>query len=742
MERAFAAFLLCAAACSSTSPSVCASGRVCPSGSICVDEANVCAAPDQVDACRGLDDGQVCLFDGLPGQCLRAACIPDACGDGRKSPSEDCDPNAALEDTCESLGFNPGQLACSARCTLITTGCDGKCGDGVVNQSEPCDDSAPEVACAFGSATCTADCRADVRECVRVGWSPSQAGTEDLVAVSVVTRSLAFALSSDQVLRFDGVRWTVLPPPPDELAPLVAVAARSEADVWVASSTGLVGHFDGTRWDLTLGANVGQARAIAISDRGLVIAGTTGSALLSDRQWRQLVLPGTDVAGAGAGVYLASTSGVHRLGPAGWETLGGGSFERVGASDDGTVVAARGLEDGRVRVGWLDDGLWRQQELRLGSAPGTRATGLGVNVWQRGALVVSDRGVFHLGEQGWLEIAETVSVNAVAGSGPGFTLGVGANGRVWTYDGLSVVSHAFEALLSDDIYSGFEGLHARTRRDVVFSRVGDDGTRYRRRVDGQWKQSDLAAELGRHLVVWAREATYAAVSERRDASALTFFDDQGFEAPISLASCCATRAVGTRRGQLFLFGPDGARSQAADWRQVSPVSFAGGCAFDNGDAMLFGDDGNVLFRQGVAESVPLPLGELISDVECWSDGTVTAVGPLSATANMFRLVDGAWQPEQGPNAGSLRTLAASGPDDVFAASLGKESNAATALWHRDDNQWSQVLLPEGALVRDVEVGASPHDVFVSAETLAGALPYLIIEITRVRPWSANALPRR
>jgi len=68
---------------------------------------------------------------------------PDAhvvvCGDGVVEQEEACDGVVFAGRTCVTQGFYQGALACTATCTLDTSGCNGSCGDGVVNGPETCD---------------------------------------------------------------------------------------------------------------------------------------------------------------------------------------------------------------------------------------------------------------------------------------------------------------------------------------------------------------------------------------------------------------------------------------------------------------------------------------------------------------------------------------------------------------------------------------------------------------------------
>src|SRR4029077_2758412 len=116
----------------------------------------------------------ICLPPGVPGACT----CRDTCGTVPGiQPGEDCDGTDLGGQTCTSLGFGGGTLACAADCTFDTRGCAAaSCGDGVVGVGEACDPGGIGGASAsFGGATCaslgyplggslvcTADCAAIV----------------------------------------------------------------------------------------------------------------------------------------------------------------------------------------------------------------------------------------------------------------------------------------------------------------------------------------------------------------------------------------------------------------------------------------------------------------------------------------------------------------------------------------------------------------------------------------------------
>ena len=103
----------------------------------------------------------------------------DPCGDGTLEDGEECDGTDLGEATCQSLGYYGGALACTADCTWDRTSCEfaGRCGDGILqeSESETCDgaelDGQTCVSLDYygGALACAADCTLDTTSCETVG---------------------------------------------------------------------------------------------------------------------------------------------------------------------------------------------------------------------------------------------------------------------------------------------------------------------------------------------------------------------------------------------------------------------------------------------------------------------------------------------------------------------------------------------------------------------------------------------
>ncbi len=160
--------------------------------------------PDAGEACDGEALGdQTCESLGFYGGTLTcgsdcafdtAACEQELrCGDGLLQPEwgEICDGDNLDGETCLTLGFHGGALACSDDCRHDLTGCEaaGRCGDGVVQAGfgETCDganlggQTCQTLGFATGTLFCHADCSLDTGACF--DWSAISAGDRHTCAI-------------------------------------------------------------------------------------------------------------------------------------------------------------------------------------------------------------------------------------------------------------------------------------------------------------------------------------------------------------------------------------------------------------------------------------------------------------------------------------------------------------------------------------------------------------------------------
>lgn len=141
--------------------------KVCPVGYVCTPTQQ-CLSPAEVDACRGLVDGDPCdAGDGVVGECREGGCAVAFCGngiidggevcdDGNQRNGDGCNGTCSSDETCGN-GFveieeacdcgdvdHPGPVRCMGTFNgdaICTTTCQlRRCGDGVQDPDEVCDD--------------------------------------------------------------------------------------------------------------------------------------------------------------------------------------------------------------------------------------------------------------------------------------------------------------------------------------------------------------------------------------------------------------------------------------------------------------------------------------------------------------------------------------------------------------------------------------------------------------------------
>src|SRR4051812_21474914 len=80
------------------------------------------------------------------------------CGDGTINAGEDCEGSDLNGASCQSLGFDEGQLGCGKTdCKYVTSLCSKRCGNGVKDPGEECDGTLGVGVCAnFGYQACSA----------------------------------------------------------------------------------------------------------------------------------------------------------------------------------------------------------------------------------------------------------------------------------------------------------------------------------------------------------------------------------------------------------------------------------------------------------------------------------------------------------------------------------------------------------------------------------------------------------
>ncbi len=111
--------------------------------------------------------------------------VPLGCGNGEINGLEECDGNNLNFQTCISLGWAGGQLACTS-CTFNTSACTGTnpCGDGGIDVFEECDGAnlggfgCVDLGYTGGTLSCGADCSFNTSSCT--GTAPCGDGARDI----------------------------------------------------------------------------------------------------------------------------------------------------------------------------------------------------------------------------------------------------------------------------------------------------------------------------------------------------------------------------------------------------------------------------------------------------------------------------------------------------------------------------------------------------------------------------------
>lgn len=113
--------------------------------------------------------GDDCRFDYRT--CSEVGGYEPVCGDGWVTHGEACDGSDLQGETCESAGFDSGELRCSRSCHFDVSGCR-RCGDGVLSGEEACDGddlggtTCEDLGYASGELICDDDCSFNSMNCL------------------------------------------------------------------------------------------------------------------------------------------------------------------------------------------------------------------------------------------------------------------------------------------------------------------------------------------------------------------------------------------------------------------------------------------------------------------------------------------------------------------------------------------------------------------------------------------------
>ena len=169
-------------------------GPVC--GNNLIDGNDVCDGTDLAGstcADLGFETGDLACTANCGGFDL-TGCGLFECGNGKQEGDEDCDGTVGAA-TCSSEGFDNGTLFCTPQCEYDFAQC-GTCGNEIIEPSEDCDIEADLEASCFsegfmtGQLVCGKDCLHDTSGCSTCG-NDMQEGTEDCDGVDVPGKTCA-----------------------------------------------------------------------------------------------------------------------------------------------------------------------------------------------------------------------------------------------------------------------------------------------------------------------------------------------------------------------------------------------------------------------------------------------------------------------------------------------------------------------------------------------------------------------
>jgi len=245
--------------------------------------------PD-LDACTGMTDGTACETSG---SCIDGVCLHH-CGDGIRTGAEECDgADLGSNANCTDLGYyDSAPLACSPACTYdvvgdYSAGCTGKCGDGIVNGPELCEDSL-----GWQDARACLDFGLDAGEMSCAHCGPSFASCREIgLKLKLQDGGSIHGRANDDIwiaegtyaLHFDGTTWMSFPLPQPVAIAFNSIWVESSGHAWVtgtASGTSPgIAFWDGAAWsNVPVFGAVGIANGIWASGAGDAwIVGASGT---------------------------------------------------------------------------------------------------------------------------------------------------------------------------------------------------------------------------------------------------------------------------------------------------------------------------------------------------------------------------------------------------------------------------------------------------------------------------------
>ncbi len=166
-------------------------------GNNIIDGEDVCDGTElgETESCvaLGFEQGQLACTANCGGYDL-SDCGFFECGNGKEEGEEDCDGTVGKE-TCVSQGFDNGTLFCTMDCEYNDDGC-GICGNADIDPAEDCDtekdleETCQGLGFMTGTLGCGDDCLFDTSGCSTCG-NDMQEGSEDCDGVDVPGKTCA-----------------------------------------------------------------------------------------------------------------------------------------------------------------------------------------------------------------------------------------------------------------------------------------------------------------------------------------------------------------------------------------------------------------------------------------------------------------------------------------------------------------------------------------------------------------------
>ena len=705
-------------------------------GDSCHSDCTVPFCGDGVlDPGEGCDDGNLVDGDGCRPDCTR-----QVCGDSILDAWEECETGGAGDlngATCASLGYHPGTLACGEDCRFDTSGCPGRCGDGIQDPTEACDGSdlgTPAADCRTegyyeGMLACGSNCQldpsgcrgscgdgviSDVEACDRYDFGGltcrdySSPGVGTYHAGYLTCQDACASIDTSQCSDYcgDGVRNGF------EICDATDLDQRSCASfAYYQGTLGCTAACDGFDTggcsqycgdgEINPGSTE-QCDGLAQGGLSCVGFGYDGGALrcssyclpltdtCSRTGWKRMTTSVPTLFGVGGSgpmdVWAVGNSGtvLHWDGSA-WATSDASTTANLRAVSARSPTDVWAVGDGGT-VRHFDGVTWTAQ------SPGTAAMLRGV--WSTGSEIfaVGQTGalkgtIAHWDGAAWtvttLLPSSLMALNAVWGTGPAnvFAVGlvVGQGPRVFRWDGATWNAMTLPAGLpaSTNLY----GVSGTSGSDIWA--VGDSVVLH---YDGTtWSQTP-APTVGRLLGVWALGPTDAyAVGE---GGRLIHWDGLAWRALDAGTSAVLYAVWGSGPGDVFVVGAGVILHDDGPATWSTPAVMYAVSGRSQSDVYAVGEAGSIRHYDGAAwTAVASPTTATLRGV--WVSPTtsdVFAAGAIGGAGTIIHFDGSTWTEEVTGAAHDFAAIWGSGPLDVWAV-------GGTGIMYHYDGSWHDVENP-------------------------------------------------